>query len=80
MLMDEYHDGIPFDLMNKMVWSKAVNDTVGLNSFYSSLVNSNPSDNFLPRKSYGKSTWDMMRKYIKIKQVNRGFDEYSFQI
>ena len=47
MLMDEYHDGILlFDLMNEMVWSKAVNDTVGLNSFYSSLVNSNPSDNF----------------------------------
>ena len=47
MLMDEYHDGILlFDLMNEMVWSKAVNDTVGLNSFYSSLVNSSPSDNF----------------------------------
>ena len=41
--------------MNEMVWSKAVNDTVGLNSFYSSLVNSSPSDNFSPRESCGKN-------------------------
>lgn len=34
-LMSEYHDGILlFDLTDKMVWSKAVKDTVGLNEFY----------------------------------------------
>ena len=29
--MKEYNDGIMlFDLMDKMVWSKAINDTTGL--------------------------------------------------
>ena len=79
MLMDEYHDGILlFDLMNKMVWSKAVNDTVGLNSFYSSLVNSNPSDNFFyPERVVIKTyeTYDEKIHKKLIKQVNRGFDD-----
>lgn len=36
-LMNEYHDGILlFDLSDKMVWSKAIKDTSGLQSFYSS--------------------------------------------
>jgi len=34
-LMDEYHDGILlFNLMDKMVWTKAMRDTVGLQNFY----------------------------------------------
>jgi peptidyl-prolyl cis-trans isomerase SurA len=34
-LMNEYHDGILlFELSDQMVWSKAVKDTVGLNSYY----------------------------------------------
>lgn len=34
-LMKEYHDGILlFELTDKMVWSKAVSDTVGLRDFY----------------------------------------------
>ena len=34
-LMQEYHDGILlFDLMDKKVWSKAVQDTVGLEVYY----------------------------------------------
>lgn len=34
-LVKEYHDGILlFDLTDKMVWSKAINDTVGLETFY----------------------------------------------
>ena len=36
-IMKEYHDGIMlFDLMDKMVWSKAINDTVGLLNYYNS--------------------------------------------
>lgn len=35
LLMQEYNDGILlFDLMNQEVWSKAVNDTVGLREFH----------------------------------------------
>jgi len=35
MLMKEYHDGILlFDLTDRMVWSKAVKDTAGLEEFY----------------------------------------------
>ncbi len=34
-LMSEYHDGILlFNLMDKMVWTKAMKDTTGLNIFY----------------------------------------------
>ncbi len=34
-LMKEYHDGILlFDLTDKMVWSKALKDSTGLNAFY----------------------------------------------
>jgi peptidyl-prolyl cis-trans isomerase SurA len=34
-VMQEYHDGILlFDLTDKKVWSKAVNDTIGLEKFY----------------------------------------------
>lgn len=39
-LMKEYRDGILlFDLTDKMVWSKAVKDTAGLESFYQSNKN-----------------------------------------
>lgn len=45
MLVQEYHDGILlFDLTDKMVWSKAVKDTVGLAEFFAA----NP----------GKYMWD----------------------
>ncbi|MFZ5941613.1 MAG: peptidylprolyl isomerase [Bacteroidota bacterium] len=34
-ILQEYHDGILlFDLMDKMVWSKAVSDTTGLEKYY----------------------------------------------
>jgi len=34
-ILQEYHDGILlFELMDKMVWSKAVNDSTGLEKFY----------------------------------------------
>lgn len=37
-LLEEYHDGILlFDITDKMVWSKALEDTVGLAHFYESV-------------------------------------------
>jgi len=37
-LMKEYHDGILlFDLTDRMVWSKALKDTTGLQSFYETI-------------------------------------------
>ncbi len=42
-LMKEYHDGILlFDVTDKMVWSKAVKDTLGLEQFYQ-----NNKDNYM---------------------------------
>jgi len=39
-LLKEYRDGILlFDLTNKLVWGKAVEDTIGLNNFYESKKN-----------------------------------------
>jgi len=38
ILMKEYYDGILlFDLTDKMVWSKALRDTTGLNEFYKTI-------------------------------------------
>ena len=35
MLIEEYHDGILlFELTDELVWSKAVRDTVGLESYH----------------------------------------------
>ena len=35
LLMKEYHDGIMlFDLMDQKVWSKAIDDTLGLLNYY----------------------------------------------
>ena len=33
--MEEYHDGILlFNIMDRNVWNKAINDTAGLKAFY----------------------------------------------
>lgn len=35
LLMKEYHDGmLLFDISDKLIWSKAINDTVGLKKYY----------------------------------------------
>lgn len=55
-ILQEYHDGILlFDLTDKMVWSKAVNDTTGLEKFFKK-----------NRKSY---KWDT-RAEVYIVKVN----------
>ena len=62
--MDEYHDGILFDLMNERVWSKAVKDTSGLNQFYDSLINNSKSEKYLILKELLKKFMKLMMKII----------------
>lgn len=69
-LMQEYHDGILlFELTDKEVWSKAINDTVGLRAFYEQ----HKFDK--PEYSYGKrldvsvfeyNTEDGLKKLLKV--------------
>lgn len=56
-LLQEYHDGILlFDLTDKMVWSKAIKDTVGLKEFY--------------EKNKNKYMWDTRAEAIWITYEN----------
>jgi peptidyl-prolyl cis-trans isomerase SurA len=56
-ILQEYHDGILlFDLTDKKVWSKAVNDTTGLEKFF--------------RKNKKKYNWEENRVEAYIIQVN----------
>ncbi|PKP18586.1 MAG: hypothetical protein CVU05_13245, partial [Bacteroidetes bacterium HGW-Bacteroidetes-21] len=80
-LMQEYHDGILlFDLTDKMVWSKAVKDTVGIESFYEQHKN-----NYMWGKRVDVSYWNCENakckasaiKYLT-KNLPKGFDEKAF--
>lgn len=56
-LLQEYHDGILlFDLTDKMVWSKAIKDTIGLKEFY--------------EKNKNKYMWDTRAEAIWITYEN----------
>lgn len=68
-LMNEYHDGILlFELTDKMVWSKAIKDTVGLKEYY--------------EKNKTKYLWDT-RYDLKVynckseKLTKKAFDAFS---
>lgn len=79
LLMDEYHDGILlFDLMNKMVWSKAVKDTLGLKNFYNSFINETKLDKYfeperLVKKVY--ETYSEKNNKKLLKYLARGFSD-----
>lgn len=60
-LMNEYHDGILlFDLTDKMVWSKAVKDSVGLTDFYEKNKN-----NYLWEKRADVTTFQYSNDKVK---------------
>jgi len=79
LLMDEYHDGILlFDLMNEMVWSKAVKDTLGLKNFYNSFINETKLDKYfeperLVKKVY--ETYSEKNNQKLLKYLARGFND-----
>jgi len=86
LLMDEYHDGILlFDLMNEMVWSKAVKDTLGLTEFYNSLVSKKDSEKYFdPKRMITKvyETYDERIHKKLIKNISKDVelsDEYLTQ-
>jgi len=74
-LLKEYRDGILlFDLTNKLVWGKAVEDTVGLNNFYESRKNNYLWDERIEASIYTCSNIEIakqVRKAIYRKQRNQ---------
>lgn len=63
ILMQEYRDGILlFDLMDKKVWSRAVNDTIGLNDYYEKNKTHFMWDERLDAKIYSCSNAEIAKK------------------
>jgi peptidyl-prolyl cis-trans isomerase SurA len=63
-LLQEYHDGILlFDLTDKMVWSKAIKDTIGLKEFYEKNKNKYMWD------TRGRSNMELHMKMISVKML-----------
>ncbi|MGB4655102.1 MAG: peptidylprolyl isomerase [Bacteroidales bacterium] len=53
ILIDEYKDGILlFNLTDKMVWNKAIEDTIGLENYYKTVCNNYMLDERLQADSY----------------------------
>ena len=65
-LMQEYHDGILlFEIMDKKVWTKAIEDTTGLKKFYETQKNKY----LTPEKA--DATIYTLRDNSKLKKLNR---------
>tara|TARA_B100001250_G_C19606022_1_gene702794 strand:- start:95 stop:850 length:756 start_codon:yes stop_codon:yes gene_type:complete len=79
LLMDEYHDGILlFDLMNEMVWSKAVKDTSALNDFYKSIITKTKSEKYFEPERVVKKVYETYseKNHKKLlKYISRGFSD-----
>ena len=79
LLMDEYHDGILlFDLMNEMVWSKAVKDTTALNDFYKSVIAKTKSEKYFDPERVVKKVYETYseKNHKKLlKYISRGFSD-----
>lgn len=70
-LMKEYRDGILlFDLTDKMVWTKAIKDTVGLKDFYLKNQNSYMWDNRVDATLYTFKDGKEISKGIEL--INKG--------
>ena len=75
-LMQEYRDGILlFELTDKMVWSKAVSDTVGLESFYQDHKNNFMWNERLHATIYSCSNKEIAEKTKKLvaKSKKKGY-------
>lgn len=73
-VMDEYHDGILlFDLTDRKVWSKALNDTLGLEAFHQQTKSKYMWKERLSYKVY--NCLDAKTKSAAIKMLNSGKTE-----
>lgn len=67
LLIQEYHDGILlFDLTDKMVWSKAVKDTAGLEAFYEEHKNDHMWEKRLHAEIYSCADAPIANKVAKM--------------
>jgi peptidyl-prolyl cis-trans isomerase SurA len=77
-LIKEYHDGILlFELTDKMVWSMAVSDTIGLEKFYKDNKNSYMWEKRVDATIYTCSNDSRIQELIKMlkKQKTKGYTE-----
>jgi peptidyl-prolyl cis-trans isomerase SurA len=75
-LVNEYHDGILlFDLTDKMVWSKAITDTVGLQNFYEANKDKYMWGTRIELKEYKCA--DLKTAKVLYKALNKKFDNLS---
>ncbi len=76
-LVKEYHDGILlFNLTDKMVWSKAVEDTAGLEEFYNKNKNNYMWGNRVEATIYtfNKKEWEAKVKKFAAKVVSKNMN------
>lgn len=82
-LMQEYHDGILlFDLMNQKVWTKAVEDTTGLEQYYENKKSNYMWPERVDASIYDCASEDVANDVVKLakKRVKKGYtDSYIMQ-
>lgn len=75
-MMKEYRDGILlFDLMDKKVWSKAVKDTLGLQSFYDANKQNYMWNERVSATIYTITNNDELKRAINIIKTNNNDDD-----
>jgi peptidyl-prolyl cis-trans isomerase SurA len=66
MVMEEYRDGLLlFDLMEKEIWEKAKNDTIGLDNYYKNNVSKYQWANRVDATVYSSTKEDIIKKARK---------------
>ena len=72
-LLKEYHDGILlFEIMDKQVWTKAANDTVGIENFYNEHIEKYSWDKRIHAKLYEIADEKTAKKAHKLATSRRG--------